>query len=43
MNLKNLSEQLQSNLITYLSDALPEDEMDFVCQIVVDTVKEFQV
>jgi hypothetical protein len=43
MNLKNLSEQLQSNLITYLSDVLPEDEMDFVCQIVVDTVKEFQV
>jgi hypothetical protein len=40
MNLESLREQLQSDLITYLSDTLPEDEMNFVCQIVVDTFKE---
>jgi hypothetical protein len=35
--LNELKEQLQSNLITYLSDHLPEQEMDFVCDIVVST------
>lgn len=39
MNLDDLQEQLQDNLITYLSD-LPESLIDGVCGIVVETFRE---
>jgi hypothetical protein len=39
MKLENLQEQLQDNLITYLSE-LPDSLIDGVCQVVVDTFKE---
>ena len=43
-----LREQLQENLITYLSDKLSDDIVEDyiisdVCQIVVDTFKELEV
>jgi hypothetical protein len=37
MTLNELQEQLQNNLITYLSDWLPADLVDGACQVVVDT------
>ena len=47
MNLE-LREQLQENLVTYLSDKLSDDVIEDyiisdVCQIVVDTFKELEV
>jgi hypothetical protein len=47
MDLELLREQLQENLITYLSDKLSDDVIEDyivsdVCQIVVDTFKELE-
>lgn len=39
MNYKELSEQIQQNLICVL-DGLPQNVVDAACQAVVDTVKE---
>jgi hypothetical protein len=36
---EDLQEKLQENLITYL-DGMPEEFIDKVCQIVVDTINE---
>ena len=37
--MKDLQEKLQSNLISYL-DGMPDEVLDKVCQIVIDTIKE---
>jgi hypothetical protein len=41
-NLNDLKEQIQEDLISYLGDNLEQEEMDIVCQIVVDRFKEFE-
>jgi hypothetical protein len=38
INMKEISEQLQCNLIAYL-DGMPEQVIDGVCDIVVNTLK----
>mgnify|MGYP001032202920 CR=1 FL=1 len=38
MNMKEISEQLQCNLIAYL-DGMPQQVIDGVCDVVVNTLK----
>tara|TARA_R100001086_G_scaffold209083_1_gene124835 strand:- start:191 stop:319 length:129 start_codon:yes stop_codon:yes gene_type:complete len=37
--LRNISENLQENLIAYL-DGQPQELIDGVCEIIIDTLKE---
>jgi biotin-(acetyl-CoA carboxylase) ligase len=42
-NLKVLREQIQEDLISYLEDVLEQEEMDAVCQIVVDRFFQYEI
>jgi hypothetical protein len=43
MSLELLKEQLQENLLTHLDFCKTLINLDHVCQVVVDTFKEFEV
>jgi len=42
MTIKELKEQLQEDLISFLGDFIDQEEMDFVCLIVIDRVNAFE-
>lgn len=38
-----LKEQLQDNLITYFSEQLSQQELNFLCDIVINTIDEIDI
>ena len=42
MTTKELKEQLQEDIITFLGDFIDEEEMDLICNMIIKRVNEFE-